>query len=203
MMTRRSAAPPLAVLAALAAALVAVGCSSLSPPSSAAAGPAASATPVPTVAATRPPTPAPVSDPAAAVRSTVTAGDPRLLPSYVPSDMTAAVQASAASYWVVYTDDQHTRTISFLVNMGVNPPPARTNFNPNGTGTSMTFRGVATSYVVYDTTAPLSQRHLLWQEPGTWSGKVTSMPGIEYFLSASGLTESEFFRVANSLQPVR
>lgn len=135
--------------------------------------------------------------------STVTAGDQRLLLSYVPSGMMAAVRALTASYTIVYTDDQHTRTITLSVNEGVNPPPPRTNFNPNGTGTSMTFRGVTTSYVVYDTAAPLSQRHLLWQEPGAWPGKVVSMPGIEYFLSATGLTESEFFRVANSLQPVR
>jgi hypothetical protein len=202
MMTRRSAAPLLAVVAALAAATVAAGCGTPSLPSSTAARPEAIDTPATTVAATPLPTPAPVSDQVAVVRSTVTAGDPRLLPSYIPAGMTAQVRASAASYTVVYTDDQHTRTITLSVNEGVNPPPARTNFNPNGTGTSITFRGVTTSYVVYDTTAPLSQRHLLWQEPGNWSGKVTSMSGIEYFLGATGLTESEFFRVANSLQPV-
>lgn len=57
--------------------------------------------------------------------------------------------------------------------------------------------------LLFDTTAPLSQRYLLWQEPGTWSPKVVAgMPQIEYFLSASGLTEAEFFRVADSLQPV-
>ena len=57
--------------------------------------------------------------------------------------------------------------------------------------------------LLFDTTAPLSQRYLLWQEPGTWSPKVVAgMPRIEYFLSASGLTEAEFFRVADSLQPV-
>ncbi len=28
------------------------------------------------------------------------------------------------------------------------------------------------------------------------------VPGIEYFLVAGGLTEAEFFRVANSLQPI-
>ena len=74
-------------------------------------------------------------------------------------------------------------------------------FNPpmmtgsNGSQSYQQFRGVRTLYTVYDTTAPLSQRYLLWQEPGTWSQPLSGMPGIEYFLSANGLTEAEFLKL--------
>jgi hypothetical protein len=192
------------VLAAVATALLAAGCGSIPRPATSAAqrSTAPAVAPSPAPAATPLPTPAAVADPAAVVRETVTAGDPRLLPSYVPSGMTPALLASASSFAVDYADDQHTRSIHLSLNEGANPPPARTISNPNGTGTSITFRGVSTSYVVYDTTAPLSQRYLMWQEPGTWARPVYGMPG-EYFLSAAGLTEPEFYRVADSLQPVR
>jgi hypothetical protein len=112
--------------------------------------------------------------------------------------MTAAVLATAGSYEIDYTDDQHTREIHLAVNEGVNPPPHVSN----GSQTYPAFRGARTLYTVYDTTAPLSMRYLLWQEPGNWSSKMTQMPGIEYFLNATGLTEAEFFRVADSLRPV-
>jgi hypothetical protein len=194
--------------AALAAVALLAGCGSVAtsrstvtaPPSPAATG---SAPPTPTPKGILIPTPTvlpPSADPAAAIRETVTAGDPRLLPTYVPSGMSAAVSVSPISYTLSYTDDQHTRDFRLAVNVGANPPPLT---GPNGSQSHPQFRGVRALYTVYDTTAPLSQRYLLWQEPGTWSQPLIGLPGIEYFLSASGLTEAEFFRVADSLQPVR
>ena len=81
----------------------------------------------------------------------------------------------------------------------MNPPPLT---GAAGSQTYRQFRGVMAEYTVYDTTAPMSQRYLLWQEPGTWAQPHVGLPGIEYYLGASGLTEPEFFRVADSLQPV-
>ena len=139
-------------------------------------------------------------DPAAVIKSTVTAGDPRLLPSYVPAGMSSSsVRVSSGSYTVSYTDDQHTRNLTLAVNVGANPPPVT---GTHGRETEPQFRGVKATYVVYDTTAATSQRYLTWQEPGTWSQKIITLPGIEYFLSASGLTEVEFFRVADSMKAV-
>jgi hypothetical protein len=45
----------------------------------------------------------------------------------------------------------------------------------------------------------MSQRYLLWPDE---KGIATGPPGPDYFLGATGLTEVEFFRIANSLQPV-
>jgi len=140
------------------------------------------------------------SDPAAVVRATVTAGDPRLLPTYVPAGMSSfSVRISPISYTISYTDDQHTRDVLLAVNTGANPPPIT---GSNGSQTHPQFRGVRALYQVYDATAATSQRYLLWQEPGTWSQPMTTLSGIEYFLVASGLTETEFWRVADSLKAV-
>jgi len=191
------------LLATLAATLLLAACrggasSPATPPSQPSATVSGSAPPTPVANGL----PSPIApDPGGAVaviRSTVTAGNPRLLPTYVPSGMTAIVRAAQASYTVRYTDDPHAREITLTVNEGVNPPP----YVGSGSQANLQFRGVRTLYTVYDATAPVSQRYLLWHEPGTWSAAVTSMPGIEYFLSATGLTEAEFFRVAFSLQPV-
>ena len=133
------------------------------------------------------------------VRSVVTAGDPRLLPRYVPGGMSATVSATPIGYEVSYTDDLHTRDLLLAVNQGMNPPPLT---GVAGSQTYPQFRGVRALYTVYDTTAPMSRRYLAWQEPGTWAQPLVGLPGIEYFLGGSGLTESEFFQVAASLQPV-
>lgn len=197
------------LLAALAALALLAGCGSVSTSRStvtAQTSPAvtgsARLTPAPTPKGIPIPTltVAPSADPAAAIRATVTAGDPRLLPTSVPTGMSATVRVSPISYTVTYTDDLHTRDLSLAVNEGVNPPPLT---GPNGSQSYPQFRGVRTLYTVYDTAAPLSQRYLLWQEPGSWSQPLVGLPGIEYFISASGLTEAEFFRVADSLQPIR
>jgi len=187
-----------ALLVGAAVPLLLAGCAGAASPPAGASAASATAEPTPAGKPSYLPGSAPAADPAAVVRSTVTAGDPRLVPSYVPAGMTAAVRATAASYEVTYTDDQHTRGITLAVNQGVNPPPVPSG----GANTDRSFRGVRASYAVYDVSAPLSLRHLYWQEPGSWSSKVFSNPGIEYFLSGTGLTEAEFFRVASSLQPV-
>ena len=40
----------------------------------------------------------------------------------------------------------------------------------------------------------------MWSEPGTMTNPELAGPGVPYFLSASGLTDSEFWQVANSLR---
>jgi hypothetical protein len=133
---------------------------------------------------------------AVSISGTVVPGGDRLLPGYLPSGLTASVTVYPNSYSVTYDDDQHTREISLLVNVGANPPPATA---PGRSSTYIQFRGRRASYVVYDATAPLSLRHLLWPDE---KGIATGPAGPDYLLSSTGLTEAEFFRVANSLQPV-
>ncbi|HEY4026155.1 MAG TPA: hypothetical protein VGO86_06965 [Candidatus Dormibacteraeota bacterium] len=194
------------LLTALAVTLLLAGCGSVatSAPSATAATPSTavtpSTTPTPVLSASPGPVVTQPAGVAAVVGSTVTAGNPRLLPAHLPAGMSATVRASQATYTVTYTDDLHTREIDLAVAAGGNPPP----YVGNGSTTYIQFRGARTSYVVYDTTAPMSKRYLLWLEPGAWSRMPSEspQPGIEYFLVASGLTEPEFFQVANSLQPV-
>ena len=146
--------------------------------------------------------PTPVAVPAdqvpALVRQVVTGVNPRLLPSFVPSGLTATVRASGGDYTVTYTDDLHTRSVSLIITQP-NPPPA-----PNGRISMIQFRGARAGYSVTDTTAALSARVLFWTEPGSVdpSSPYRGAGGVPYTLSAEGITEAEFFQIANSLNPV-
>jgi hypothetical protein len=40
----------------------------------------------------------------------------------------------------------------------------------------------------------------MWNEPGTTAEQVMKVPGVPYFLSADGLTDAEFWQMANSLR---
>ena len=62
------------------------------------------------------------------------------------------------------------------------------------------FHGDATSvYQVRDATNPTSDRILVWVEKGTWS--VSGRAEVPYMLSAEGLTDAEFWQIANGLHP--
>jgi hypothetical protein len=114
--------------------------------------------------------------------------------------MSASVTASPATYAVDYADDLRTRQIHLSAVAFENPPPIL----GNGSQANIWFRTVRTLYTVYDGTSATSQRYLLWREPGNWSpmGQDAPVSGVEYYLGAGGLTKAEFFRVADSLQPV-
>jgi hypothetical protein len=200
--------PVLSLFTAMAITLLLAGCGTVArpAPSGTATTPSAAATrttATPTLDPNAYPTPI-VTAPdavAAIVRSTVTAGNPRLLPTYLPPGMSATVTASRATYTVDYGDDLHTRQIHLSVAAVVNPPPIL----GNGSQSDIQFRGERTLYTVYDRTSATSQRYLLWPEPGNWSPMAQEfpVPGIEYYLSGGGLTKAEFFRVADSLQPIK
>jgi hypothetical protein len=61
------------------------------------------------------------------------------------------------------------------------------------------YRGVRADYQVDDATVPTSHRGLMWNEPGTAIG---GQPGVPYFLTTDGLTETEFWTIANSIGPI-
>jgi hypothetical protein len=207
--------PAPALLAAVAMTLLLGGCGTAARP--AASGAAAKPSAAPTIAATSAadtravatPIPYPDAYPspiattpdavAAIVRSAVTAGNPRLLPAYLPPGMSASVTASPATYLVDYEDDLHTRHIHLSAEAFENPPPIL----GDGTQTYVRFRGERALYAVYDRTSAKSLRYLLWGEPGSWSpmGHGSPVSAVEYYLGAEGLTNAEFFRVAGSLQP--
>lgn len=190
--------PALAVLAAVALA----GCagagttpaarSATAAPRTSSAVPAASPAARPTTA----PRPTPVDgDPAAIVRQSIPADWLRLLPAWVPAGMAPRTTVSGDGYVVVWADDLHTKEVSFT-DILANPSL------PTGSGISTTrlVRGVRATYFIYDRTAPTSQRYLMWDEPGTWPTAAYGGRTNEFYLEASGLTESEFLQVADSVR---
>lgn len=62
------------------------------------------------------------------------------------------------------------------------------------------FRGDSRSlYQVADGRDPVSERWLTWTEPGTWSQRGPN--GVPHLLSTTGVTDAEFWQLANSLHP--
>ena len=148
-----------------------------------------------------PTTPAAVD---AFVRQTVKTTSPVLLPTWLPAGMEARVTATADGFNLDYASDQRDKQI-FLGTVVPNPPPG----TPGSSDTPVKFRSAIpqkygqsgyAEYFVYDPTAPLSARWLVWNEPGTMAVQQTKAPGVPYFLSAEGLTDQEFWQVANSLK---
>jgi hypothetical protein len=133
----------------------------------------------------------------AAIRTALQGTHPVLLPSWLPADVVEAqVSASEGGFGVKYVSDNRDK----LVLLGIvvpNPPPG----GPNERSTQVRLLGVPATYFVYDATVPLSQRYLMWTQPGTGpaAGQLKG-GGLPYFLSADGLTDAEFWQVANSLK---
>jgi hypothetical protein len=149
----------------------------------------------------------PVAPAAAAtfIRQTVTTASPVLLPAWLPAGMDARGDATADFFTIDYKSDQRDRIIALAI-MVANPPPG----DDRSTDTRVRFRhalalkygapGYA-EYFVYDVSAPRSDRWIQWIEPGFSSnGMLGGGPGVPYFLFASGLTDAEFWQVANSLR---
>ena len=142
---------------------------------------------------------------ASLVRATVTSTRPVLLPAVLPGGpYDARVSATADDFNIEYRSDLRDKTISFGI-VVPNPPPG----GPNAQTMSVKFRNAVAlkfgpagyaEYRVYDSTAPLSARYLMWMEPGTTTNPQLAGPGVPYFLATTGLTEAEFWQVANSLQ---
>ena len=157
---------------------------------------------VPTLAPTPRPTPQSTSpaEASAAVRATVTGAQPVLLPSaIVGAGWQAHVTTTSDSFIVTYVDPSggHTVTVGEGRDNAPNPPlpSART------TQTTPSFHGDRRSlYQVNDSGDSLSSRILIWREPGRYDHADPSYPGIPYFVSASGITDAEFWLLANSLR---
>lgn len=128
------------------------------------------------------------------IRTTVTGAHPLLLPTAIPSDWTAQAQADASSFDVIYRSPSGTKSVEFSITVPNPPPPG-----VNGRQSSPAFHGDRLSlYQVDDATQTTSDRWLIWNEPGTWS-QPNGLPGVPYFLAATGLTDAEFWSVANSM----
>jgi hypothetical protein len=127
------------------------------------------------------------------IRQTVTDVTPVLLPSTIPAGLQAQLYDDASSFSVNYVATDG-RKISFAI-VVPNPAPGTGNVRQ----TRPLYRGVRADYQVDDATIPTSHRWLMWNEPGP---SVQGQPGVPYFLSTEGLTESQFWTVANSVGPI-
>ena len=184
------------------AAVVFVGCSGVGGSTPLATEPPAAPRAAPSGTHSAPPSARPTPDagnPAAIVGRSIPADLPRLVPSGTPAGMTSRTTVGSDWYVVLYVDDPHTKEIYFTDEFGVNPPPQT---SPHAVSARPQFRGVTATYVVYDGSAPTSERYLMWDEPGTWPTGQNGMRTNEFYLEASGLTEEEFFKVADSLRSV-
>lgn len=165
---------------------------SSSPSASAAASPSASAWP--TQAAS--PTPMAIAAANALVRSTVSGAHPLLLPASISGAWTAQVEELGPNFFDLrYASSDGKQTIEFAIVVPNPPPPG-----PNGLQSNPRFHGDTHSlYQVDDETLVTSHRWLIWNEPGTWT-MPDGLPGVPYFLVTDGLTDAEFWAVANSVR---
>jgi hypothetical protein len=95
----------------------------------------------------------------------------------------------------VYLSSDGARTVEFAIVVPNPPPPG-----PNGLQAHPTFhRDIHALYQVDDKTQPMGYRWLMWNEPGTWT-EPNGLPGVPYFLTTKGLTDADFWAIANSLK---
>ncbi len=134
---------------------------------------------------------------AAKVRAEVTSVQPVLLPTAVVGpDWRAQVTTASDSFSVSYSDPDGTRQVA-VATISANPPPP----TDRRTQTHPSFHGDRRSlYQVNDSSDPRSSRFLMWREPGTSTHPDPSYPGVDYFVSSTGLTDAEFWQLANSLR---
>jgi hypothetical protein len=142
------------------------------------------------------PQPVTVASADSVIRLTVTGAHPLLLPSAIPQDWSAVVTNLGTSFFsVTYKSPDATKEVDFAIVVPNPGPPG-----PRGSQRNPRFHGDLHSlYQVGDKTQRSSPRFLMWNEPGTWS-EPNGLPGVPYALSTTGLTDAEFWAIANSLR---
>jgi len=125
----------------------------------------------------------------------VSGAHPLLVPNGIPDDWTAAVDADATAFSVTYTDPSGAKIVTLAIALAHLPPASG-----ESSQSAPNFHGDAASrYQVAVAANPRSERWLTWTEAGSWSSPGSS--GVPYVLGASGLTDMEFWWLANSLHP--
>jgi len=128
------------------------------------------------------------------VRATANGIKPLLLPTKIGPNYEAILGGVAKdSFDIKYFDSTTGKQFRLMV-MVPNPPPG----GPNSQQSQLEFRGIKATYQINDTTKPDSQRWLYWEEPGQW--EFGNLNYVIYYLTAEGLSEAEFWEIANSLQ---
>jgi len=133
-----------------------------------------------------------VPDQVPAALATVTGASPLLVPASIPAGWTAEVSVASTSFTLTYSAPSAAESVTLSISIP-NPP-----WSADETSSNLRFRGAEHStYLVYNESG---RRVLLWIEPGVWSGQ--SIGGVPYDLTSDGLTDIEFWQIANSLYTV-
>ena len=128
------------------------------------------------------------------IRMSVTTARPLLIATWIPDNWTADVRADANTFRVTYHDVTDTKSVTLALAIANIPLPSA-----GSSRSAPAFHGDRTSlYQVGVDGNPRSERWLAWTESGT-SSLLTV--GVPYVLSATGLTDMEFWRLADSLHP--
>ncbi len=129
------------------------------------------------------------------IRNRATGVQPVLLPARLPAGMEASlVGANQNSFSVQYTDLKAGKKV-LLATVIPNPPLPGDKTDQ----TKPQFRDTTALYQVKDRTQPTGLRFLIWDEPGKWASDSGLRDRVSYYLTAEGLTEGEFWQLANSL----
>lgn len=148
------------------------------------------------------------SEAAIQVKKSVGGADPVLLPSAISASDQATVMTLPSRFSVGYLDSTAHEWLAMSLTYPV--PPL---LGPHGVVRQRSFRGVAASYGIDDPTDPQSYRYLMWNEPGKWDQSPDNIlqtiaptpapvTGVPYALRATGMTESRFWDLANSIGPI-
>ena len=134
------------------------------------------------------------SEAATLIRQTVTRTSPILLPRLPDGVDQVLVDADATGFSLRAMKDDRTMEVT----IGIVVPG---NSNLGAANKTIAFRRSSTQYQ-YIAADPIGWRSLWWMErPGTYPVPVLKdQTGVPYALSATGMTEAEFFALANSLR---
>jgi hypothetical protein len=132
------------------------------------------------------------------VGRTVSASRPLLFPDAIPANWTAAVFSVDASEFALRFASPDGAKVVRLELIQANPSEP----GDHTIGTGPVFHGDPRSgYQVQDSTNPRSFRWLLWHELGIYGD--ASKTSVPYYLDAQGLTDAEFWSIADSLHPIQ
>jgi uncharacterized protein DUF4232 len=131
-----------------------------------------------------------------AIKATVAQVEPLLLPTAIPTGSDAYLAADRSRFHVTYVSKAAGQRVFFSVGT-TDPPP----LGPHSAVSTRSFRKTLARYSVDDQSLAGSYRSLTWTEPGTWTTPVPAT-GIPYFLSATGLSDAQFWQLAGSMDAI-
>ncbi len=130
------------------------------------------------------------------IKATVAQVEPLLLPTAIPAGSDAYLAADRSRFHVTFVGKAAGQRL--FVSVGTSDPPP---LGPNSAVSTTPFRKTLARYAVDEPSLAGSYRSLTWIEPGSWIGQA-NVQGVPYFLSATGMTDAQFWQLANSIGPI-